>query len=177
MAKKFKEPSSVHEDYTHIQYFHVDEFSDDSPVASSDEDKDDDTLPSDDDVQMITELGGQPFQPVDIDGESKVININNIIENYSSAFYDLFNVRTPTQNKAPLMVGGSIDHHGDINLEVDLCGAHRIVKADVTILNSNSIILPCSFIDKVNVQLKSMGASKVQFGIVTEWEKNGEYRL
>ena len=44
-------------------------------------------------------------------------------------------------------------------------------------INSNRILLPNLFVDKVNSQLKSMGAIKVQFGIVSEWAKKEERKL
>ena len=190
-------PVSVDEDETTIQGFQLQDDEDDDSTPAFEEEADVSTLApnnfddvdiddvilddsDDESLPTITEIGGAQQLPVDIDADrlSQVVNNDLHNGNNMSAVYDIFNVRTPISNNLPSLVGGSINSSNvNIELEVDLCGAHRIVRADVSELNSNRILYPNLFVDKVNSQLKSMGAIKVQFGIVSEWAKKEERKL
>ena len=185
MVKKHKEPCTVDLSEAIIRGFQMDIEDPQSPspvipapILDDEEDIEYIILDDDEPLPIVTEFGGEQQLPVDVD--SQVLNVPNI--NNMSYFYNVFNVRTPdldNSNTTPFLVGGSLQNNSNvnINLEVDLCGSHRIVKADVGDLKTKNIELPKDFVDKVNQQLGSMGTSKVQFGITTEWKRDEQYKM
>ena len=74
------------------------------------------------------------------------------------------------------MSGSGINFNGDLSIEEDLQGSHRILRVDVSPLDSTTIALPINFIEAVSDRLKIMKATKIQFGIITEWTKDGEHK-
>ena len=122
--------------------------------------------------------------PVDIDEGLDFEDLNKSNTHYMSPFYNIFNynnninnINNTLINNVNFMFGGGINVDAKVCMEMDLCGAHKIVKVDVSHLNKIIIELPSVFIDHINEQLKLMKAVKIQFGVITEWVKGDELKL
>ena len=101
---------------------------------------------------------------------------------YNSQLFNIFNINNRIHNPIidndpKIMFGGGINVNVDVKMEIDLCGSHKIIKVDVSHLYNKNIELPTLFIDKVNEQLKIMKALKIQFGVITEWVRDDQFKL
>ena len=135
-------------------------------------------IPAQSEIPDQTEIPAQI--PVDINAGYDFEDLNKSNVHYMPPLFNIFNntinnhVITDNDN---FMFGGGIDVDAEVRMEMDLCGAHKIIKVDVSHLYKVIIELPSVFIDRINEQLKLMKAVKIQFGVITEWVRGDEFKL